>query len=154
MTVGVPTLSDFQTFITSVMGISTSVLPSNSPVITWSFDFAYDWVAQELSGLTAQPGSWTMYQRAVYNLAADTLINWAQDTPPSTYFANLRKDFGCNSFVAGVIQSSSDEGTSESLLVPEAFARLTIANLGNLKTPYGRAYLGIAQSFGPVWGLS
>jgi hypothetical protein len=33
--------------------------------------------------------------------------------------------------------------------------RLTLAQLQNLKTPYGREYLALAQSYGPnVWGLS
>ena len=30
----------------------------------------------------------------------------------------------------------------------------TLANLQNLKTPYGRQYLAWAQAYGPLWGLS
>jgi hypothetical protein len=56
--------------------------------------------------------------------------------------------------VAGVIGSSADETTSESLVVPEAMKNLTLQNLQNLKTPYGRQYLYFAQAFGTNWGLS
>ena len=40
------------------------------------------------------------------------------------------------------------------MTVPKAFDELTIGNLQNLKTPWGRVYLGIAQSYGTLWGLS
>lgn len=149
-----PTMAGFQTFITNVMGISSVVLPPSSPVIQWCFDFAMNWVYPLIQCVPSQLTSWSLYQRAVYNLAGDTLINWAQDQEGQNFFETVRDKFGCNSFVAGVISSSSDEGTSESLVVPEAFKELTIANLSNLKTPYGRAYLGIVQSWGTVWGLS
>ena len=149
-----PTIAGFTAFIFGIMGVPSVALPATAPVIQWSYDFALDWVNQDLQNAPSQTTSWSIYARAVYNLAADTLINWAPDQSGQTYFADLRKQFGCNSFVAGVIQSSGDEGTNESLVVPEAFKELTIANLGNLKTPYGRNYLGIAQSTGTIWGLS
>lgn len=149
-----PTLAGFETFVRSVMQVPTSALPDGAPVIQYSYDFALDWVNEALAAVPSKSTSWSIYARAVYNLAADTLINWAPDQTGRTYFADLRKSFECNSFTAGVIQSSSDEGTSESLMVPDAFKNLTIANLANLKTPYGRAYLGIAQSYGTLWGLS
>ena len=59
-----------------------------------------------------------------------------------------------NSFVAGVIESSADESTSQSMKVPDQFEGLTIADLQNLKTPWGRTYLGIAQSIRTDWGIS
>ena len=37
----------------------------------------------------------------------------------------------------------------------ESMKGLTLANLQNLKTPWGRMYLSIAQLAGPtIWGLS
>jgi hypothetical protein len=82
------------------------------------------------------------------------LINFATDQSGQTFFATARTNYGINSFVAGVIGSSADETTSESLVVPEAMKNLTLQNLQNLKTPYGRQYLYFAQAFGTNWGLS
>ena len=158
---GAPTIGGFNEFITTVMQVPAAALPPGSPVIQWSFDFAYDWVNTGLAGVPSQSGGWSMYTRAVYNLAADTLINWAQDPDAEPiykddlkYWAWLRKTYGVLNFVAGVVNSTSDEGTSASYQIPEQFKEMTIANLGNLKTPYGRAYLGIAGSWGTLWGLS
>lgn len=94
----------------------------------------------------------SIYTLAVYNLAGDNVINYAPDIaapPNNTYFADLRKSFDTNGFVSGVIQSASDESTSESMVVQEAAKNFTLANLQNLKTPWGRTYLAFAQSYGP-----
>jgi hypothetical protein len=40
------------------------------------------------------------------------------------------------------------------LLNPEAMKTFTLANLQNLKTPWGREYLAIAQRAGTTWGLT
>jgi len=160
-----PTLANFQTFITNVMQVPGSALdPATAPVVQWCYNFALDWCYDLLATVpTVSSSGWSLYARAVYNLAADTLINWAQDegSPPPVYrdglpyWQWLRAQFSVNAFVAGVVQSTGDEATSTGYLVPEAFKELTIQNLGNLKTPYGRAYLGIVQSWGPsVWGMS
>lgn len=157
-----PSLAGFQSFVTNVMAVPSSALdPVTAPVVQYAYDFALEWVNGLLCLVPSPTGAWTIYARAVYNLAADTLINWAQDAANAPvykdgmpYWQWLRAQYGVNNFVAGVVQSTSDEGTSSSYLVPEAFKELTIANLGNLKTPYGRAYLGMAQSWGSVWGIS
>ena len=150
-----PTLAGFIWFIQNVMGITTANLPTTAPVIAFAYNLAVNTVNISLANVpNNDPTQPTIYATAVYNLAGDMLINFAQDTPPSTFFADMRASFGCNSFVSGVINSTSDEGTSESMTVPEAFTQLTISQLQNLKTPYGRIYLGIAQSYGSLWGLS
>lgn len=151
-------------FIANVMRVPTVALPPDSPIIIYTFNFAVSTVNKQLLLACSPPGSWSPYQLAVYNLAADLLINWAQDPPgepiynvgppPLQYFAWLRAQYGVNQFVAGVINASSDEGTSQSLTVPTAFEGLTIGQLSNLKTPYGRAYLALAQDVGTMWGLS
>jgi hypothetical protein len=112
--------------------------------------------------MTGQPSS--VYALAVYNLAGDNLINYAQDipnapnvqgsVPPAPYFINLRQRWNVYGFVSGVIQSASDEGTSTSFVVQEAAENFTLSNLQNLKTPYGRAYLAFAQSYGTLWGMN
>lgn len=144
-----PTLAGFIVFIRTNMGIDDSVLPDDSIYIEQAYD-----IAKEIVNPQIELYSSVLYTSAVYNLAGDNLLNFAQDQTGETFFAEVRKGYGINSFVAGVIQSSNDESTSESLLVPDFFKNLTLSNLQNLKTPYGRTYLQIAQSTGPCWGLT
>jgi hypothetical protein len=156
-----PTIAGFQQFLTDIVGVPASALPSDAPVIGYAFDFARSTVNVQLMAAWAPPGGWTPYQRAVYNLATDILINWAQDPPGEPiykngqqYFGWLRAQYGVNQFVAGVVNSSNDEGTGQSLLVPKAFEGLTIGQLSNLKTPFGREYLALSQDVGTMWGLA
>lgn len=95
-----------------------------------------------------------LYNEAVYNLAADRLINYAPDVPDQTYWAGERKRLKVNDITLGVITSASDQGTAAAITNPEQFKGLTIGDLQNLRTSYGRAYLAIAQSVGSLWGLS
>jgi hypothetical protein len=75
--------------------------------------------------------------------------------PWNHYWSDLRAKYGLDSFVLGVIQSSADQGTSQSLLVPDWVKNLTMFDLALLKTPWGRRYLGLAQAYGPtIWGLT
>lgn len=156
-------------FIRGVMGITADVLPDNSPVINFSYNVALMFVNPALRCVPGcPPGSSddvTIYALAVYNLAGDRLINFAQDQPgapnvkgskpPMPYFQWARKQFNLNGFVSGAITSSSDNGTSASFDVPQWAKNLTVSQLSNLQTPWGRTYLGIAQSYGPtIWGLS
>jgi len=131
------------------MGIPSGVLPDDSLMLTYALQVALLIVNQAINA--ASP---TIYTLAVYNLAGDNLINYAQDTPPSTYFADLRKSYGVNNFVGGVVNSASDEGTSSSYDVIDNLKNLTIGQLQNLKTPYGRQYLAFASQVGTNWGLS
>jgi len=144
-----PTLAGFIAFIQNVMGISSIYLPTTSPVIQMALTIALDIVNVQLQ--TASPDIYTL---AVYNLAGDNLINFAPDQAGQTYFQDLRTSFHISDFVAGVVQSSGDEGTSTSLTVPEALSHLTLSDLQNLKTPYGRQYLAFAQRYGQLWGLT
>lgn len=160
-----PTLSGYTSFIRNVMRIGTDVLPDNSPYIEASYQAALDWVAPVLalipSGSATQP---SLYARAVYNLAGDRMVNYAQDAPDAPpvsgsdlpYFANIRATMKLDAFVGGVVSSTSDEGTSVSLAVPDEIAKgMTFDNLQRMKTPWGREYLGIIQSLGPsVWGVT
>lgn len=158
-----PTLAGYILFIRGVMGINTTVLPDASPAIEFSYVVAQDWASRQLRRVrSSSPLFPSLYALAVYNLAGDRLVNYAADvdnTPVEggdlPYFANLRATYKLNAFVGGVVNSTSDEGTSVGLTVPEAMSGLTFDNLQRMKTPWGREYLGIAQSLGPsVWGLS
>ncbi len=144
-----PTIAGFIAFIRSQMGITALQLPDNSPDIVLAYDMAIEIV--NLTILQAAPNVYTI---AVYNLGCDNLINYATDTPPSTLWSGLRAKYNIYSFVAGVIASSGDESTNQSLATPESLKELTLADLQNLKSPWGRQYLAIAQKYGPLWGLS
>jgi len=165
MTTPQPTLAGFQAFITNVMKIKPADLPTSSPWIGIALANAMAIVNPSLACVgipTADAAdvslgtTWgTLYTEAVYNLAADNLINYAPDQPGRSYFKRLRKQLNINGFVSGVVQSSSDESTSVGLVVQDAARAFTLANLQNLKTTYGRAYLALAQSTGPnVYGMS
>lgn len=165
-----PTLAGFQAFVQNVMGISTTILPSSSPVIGMAFAVALSIVNQALvnvcvpqfdsTGAQLNSGGLSIYALCVYNLAGSNLLAYAQDqngappvpgsNPPTPFFAWTRKQFNINGFISGVVQSSSDEGTSVSLVVQEAAKNFTLANLQQLKDPYGRQYLAFAQSYGPT----
>lgn len=170
-----PTLAGFLGFIRGVMGISTDVLPDDSPVIPFALSLALAVVnkalravalpATDSAGASLNSGGWSLYALAVYNFAGDRLINYAQDAtnapkvdgsnPPMAFFAWARKQWNINSFVSGVISGSADLTTSQSLVVQEAAKFFTLSDLQQLKTPYGRTYLGLAQAFGPsTWGMS
>lgn len=149
-----PTLAGFVWFIANVMLINSTYLPTDSPSIQFAYDTARNIVNGSFRQVQSVPTSPGVYAQMVYNLAADILINITPDQPGQAYFQNLRKKFNCLGFVGGVIQSSSDEGTSDSMVVPEQIRMFTVANLNNLKTPYGRTYIGYAQSYGTLWGVS
>ena len=150
-----PSLTGYLTFIRDVMGISTAALPDANTAIAMTYNLSVNLVNPALQSVpnadSTQP---SVYAVAVYNLGGDFLVNFAQDTAPSMYFTTLRTQLGLNSFTAGVINSSSDEGTSQSMSTPKAFDELTISDLQRLKTPWGRTYLGIAQAYGSLWGLT
>lgn len=143
-----PTLAGFQLFILNSMGINTTVLPQNSTDIVNAYNLAIDTVNLLIANVSTN-----YYSLAVYNLAGDFLINFAQDQAGQTYFSGLRSTFHINDFVPGVVSTTSDESTSTALEVTEQFKNLIISDLQNLKTPYGRMYLSIAQKFGGIWGV-
>ena len=168
MSLSTPTVAGFLSFVRTIMGIGTDVLPDDSPVIPIAFSVALNIVNPALCGVcidaTALGGVQVdQYTLAVYNLAGDNLLNYAQDAtdapdvegsdPPAPYFKNLRKVWNMTGFTPGVVQSTNDESTGVSYVVQEAAKNFTLGNLQNLKTPYGRAYLAIAQDYGEIWGI-
>jgi hypothetical protein len=145
-----PTLAGFLDFVRTVMGITPQQLPDNSTFLPMSFD-----IARETVNPVIQQVSPLLFTIATYNLAGDILLTWAPDQPGSTFFKDVRKEWNLLNFVTGVVQSSGDNGTSSSLVVQKAAEDFTLANLQQLKTPYGRAYLAIAQDYGPnIWDVS
>lgn len=168
-----PTLAGFTNFVYTVMGVPEKYLPTEGDyapaaqlAIAWAYEAALLIVNQQFNCISPP-----VYTMMVFNLAGNNLINWAPDVasnPPTFYrtaeecggsvgigyFAFLRQDMDLNGFVPGVISASYDQGTGESLVVPDALKGLTIADLQTLKTPWGRTYMGFAQQFGDAWGLT
>ena len=145
-----PTLDGFTCFIRDNMQIPNMVLPDSSSSICMAYRIALDIVNTSLSLASSD-----IYTLAVYNLGGDFLINYAHDVNGQTYFADLRASFKIYSFVPGVISDSHDVSTGQSLLNSEFMKNLTMSDLQNLKTPYGRQYLAFAQWYGPtIWGVS
>ncbi len=71
------------------------------------------------------------------------------------FFANARRILKISSFAPGIVASTSDLSTSVGLENPDFMRGLTLEGLQLLKTTYGRAYLSIAQKYGPsIWGLT
>lgn len=153
-TLGPPTLAGFQSFILNNMGITAAVLPPSSAIVATAFN-----LAQDIVNLQLQNASPDVYTLAVYNLAGSNIINMAMDLPGAPvylndlpFFAYVRKSWNIFGFAGGVIQSSSDVSTSESMVVQKAAEEFTLADIQLLKDPYGRTYLAYAQKYGSLWG--
>jgi len=157
-----PTLAGYSTFLYDTIGIPPVSLPATSEWIGWTYNWALGQVNAQLQQV---PGP--VYMLCVYNLAAARLFQWCPDVPNALpyknppncedslpYFAYWRALWNLNGFVAGVINSTGDDGTSQSMTVSKAFENLTIDDLQLLQTPYGRFYLGEAQKVGTLWGLT
>ena len=144
-----PTLTGYVSFIRNIMQINTTLLPDGSPVIEFSYNLAINICTDLLTQIPQIPGQF-LYITAVYNLAGDTLLTYAVDQPNQNFFTQAKQKYQLTSFVSGVVSFAGDEGTQSTLTVPEALKGLTIGNLQNLKTPYGRTYLQIAQDFGSL----
>lgn len=140
-----PDLAGFILFIRNTMRISADVLPDDDPSIGSAYELSIAWVNRQIACI-----SQVLYSQAVYNLAASFLINFG----PEAVFGPIREQLGLNNFTAGVIGASSDETTSQTRIVSDALKNLSLADLQQLKDPYGRWYLAIAQQYGDLWGLS
>jgi hypothetical protein len=95
------------------------------------------------------------YTKAVYNLAADRLINFGVDVQGQTLLADFREKFQLLALETGTIGSASDSGTSGSFVVPEQMRQFTFNEIQLQKTPFGRNYMAIAQKYGQsIWAMS
>lgn len=146
---GGPTEAGFLLFLRQIVGVPIAALPDNAPVIPLVYAVSVSTVYEALAGVAPD-----LYELAVYNLATSRLIYYAPDQPGETYFTDLRALYKVNSFIAGVISSSGDNGTNQSIDVTNSLKNLTIGDLMNMKDPYGLAYLAIVQDMGSIWGLT
>jgi len=140
-----PSLAGFVEFIRDTMGINTTILPNDDSYIEFSYEFSIRTCSNTLDVIDE-----FLYTNAVYNLAGDTLLTYGKDQPGQSFFTQVQQKYQLNTFVPGVVDGAHDESTGSSMLVPDTFKRLTIGNLQNLKTPYGRFYLQIVQDLGSL----
>lgn len=143
------TQAGFLAFIRSPVNIPALILPDDDWSIPFSYQFSLETVRREICHFSP-----FMYQQAVYNLGTDVLINVAQDQDGRDELKKKRKDFKIDGFVPGVIQNSANAGTSEGMLNPEVFKGMLLSDLKNLRTPWGRQYLEIADNASSLWGFS
>ena len=156
-----PTVGGFIEFVTNVMNPPSPFDPNTSIYVVYAYNMAVQMVNQGLSFVPGLPGVWNIYSLATYNLAADTLIAITPDPPDAPIYQNgqpywewLRNKYNVLAFIPGIVQSTSDEGTSVSYELPDAYKGYTIGDIQNTKTSYGRAYLAYASSWGTLWGLT
>lgn len=153
-----PNISDYTLFLQGI-GMNTTVLPTNSPYIGYAFNQASTIVNPYGQCVTVPTGVTNVsYTLAVYNCAAHIQIKITPDQTGQNFFQTLRGPgpggYNLVGFLPGVVTASSDEGTSQTLVVSEAFKNLTLRDLGYMATPYGRSYLEYAQDYGEIVGLS
>ncbi len=174
-----PSLAGFTDFIFNRMQVPTTALANTDPLINEIYNYSLQTVNVNLSGIPQPPFPSpyplpaapslnpypSLYAIAVYNLGGDALVNVALDqsnaptiagtNPAAKFWAYTRSLYKIDSFLAGVVQSTSDNGSSTSLQLPEMMAQLNLMDLQTLKTPWGRRYMQIAQQMGPTdWGIS
>ncbi|EOW6510864.1 hypothetical protein ACOZXQ_000584 [Cronobacter malonaticus] len=140
-----PDLAGFILFIRNIVKVDAYTLPDDDPAINLAWTMSQDWVNRQIACISP-----ALYSQAVYNLGASFLLNFG----PENVFGPLREKMGINNFTAGVISASSDETTSQTREVSDALKNLSLAELQQLKDPWGRWYLAIAQQYGDLWGLT
>lgn len=145
-----PTFEGFLGFVRGVMGVPVTAIADDSPTLRRCYDAALELVNVGM-GLCRLP---TIYTNTVYNAGASLLLNYGNDTPPSTYFADARKKLGIGKLITGLMSSASDQGTSGSIVIGEALSNLTLADLTMMQDPYGRQVVAVLMEMGPHWGYT
>ena len=144
-----PSLVGFIAWTRAVMGIPTTVIADNDIGYSYAYQVALDLVPLDFSVLSPD-----IYTLTVYNLGGSNLLQWQQDITGQTIFADARKSYGINNFVAGVISGAGDVSTNESLVIGAGLQNLDLISLQAIKNPYGRQAMAFMQSLGTLWGLT
>lgn len=145
-----PTFDGFIRFVRGVMGVPETAISDDDPSLNCCFCSALELIPKNL-GLECLP---IIYTNTVYNAGGSLLLRYAIDTPPSTYFADLRKNLGLNNAVYGLVNSAADQGTSGAMTISDALSNLSLADLMLMQDPYGRAVVAVLMELGPVWGYT
>jgi hypothetical protein len=145
-----PSFEGFLKFVRDYMGVPVSAAADDGYALQCAFEAASEWMPKG-TGLEMLPA---LYKTCVYNLAASFLLNFANDIPPGTYFADARSKLGLGKKVTGVMTAAADQGTSGSTVIGDALSNLSLADLMLLQDPYGKVALAILMELGPYWGLT
>lgn len=145
-----PTLDGFIRFVRGVMGVPDTAISDDDPTLECCYQSALELIPKRV-GLECLP---IIYTNTVYNAGGSLLLRYAIDTPPGTYFADLRKNLGLNKAVYGLVNSAADQGTSGSLTISDALSNLTLADLMLMQDPYGLAVVAVLMEMGPLWGYT
>jgi hypothetical protein len=135
---------------TATVGTAETITAANWQIV-WTLNLALDMVHWAINA--ASPNIYTL---ACYNYATDRLLNFAQDVANQTFFRDQRHNLHLTDIgPVGAVASAGDGGTSAGILNPEQMRMLTLDDIQMLKTPWGRQYMAIAQSYAPnIWGIS
>lgn len=127
--------------ITAITSIPNTFVNGNSVIISNSVPAGYN---------STQIIQVTTSTQFTYSYVNNPGVNILPGNVGFNLFSMLRSNYHINNFVAGVIKSSADESTSESLETPNWAANLSLNDLDLLKTPFGRFYAMYAQKFGSL----
>jgi hypothetical protein len=144
-----PSLIGFIAWSRAVMGLPTTAIPNDDPGYAYAYQVALNIVPYDFAYVAPD-----IYTLTVYNMAGSNLLQWQQDIRGQNFFAEARKSYGMNGFVAGVINSAADNSTSEALSVGQGLQNLDLISLQAIKNPYGRQAIAFMQSLGTLWGLT
>lgn len=142
-----PTLAGFIAWAKAVMGLTTAIIPDNSTAYAYAYQVALNVTPQ-------MPGVPDIQTLTTYNIGGSQLLMYAQDQSGQTFFSTARTKYGMNSFVAGVINSSGDESTHQSMTVGKQMSNMDLLSLQLATNPYGRQALAFMGSIGSLWGLT
>lgn len=145
-----PTLDGYIRFVRGVMGVPDAAISDEDPTLECCFQSALELIPKQL-GLECLP---IIYTNTVYNAGGSLLLRYAIDTPPNTYFTDLRKKLGLNKAVYGLVNSAADQGTSGSMTISDALSNLTLADLMMMQDPYGLAAIAVLMEMGTLWGYT
>lgn len=145
-----PTFDGFIRFVRGVMGVPDGAISDDNPTLECCYESALELIPKGM-GLQCLP---IIYTNTVYNAGGSLLLRFAMDTPPSTWFADVRKKLGLNNAVYGLVNSAADQGTSGSMTISDALSDLSLADLMLMQDPYGLAAAAVLMELGPVWGYT
>ena len=119
---------------TTVILLSVGNIADNDPDI----DTALAWALSTVTDLIQQFNA-IDYERAVYNAA----MHWLLMYGVADVFDGIRTALNLWTQKNGFLQSTSDEGSSASYLLPDFLATLSASDMDFMKTQSGRDYLSI-----------
>lgn len=100
-------------------------------------------------------GELSSYVMAVYNLAFHMLLVFAPDQSGQTFFTTARKSYNLSNMRPGIVMAAGDQGSSQTMIVPQFFQHITLEALEATKTPWGRQWVEYQQMYGQtIWGFT